>query len=218
MRPVPEPAAEFAPADFLRYASRKVLKLAAAGRLREAMILRLHNQPDVARARRMSSQLASIQYRRRASPKRLQGAFIELMGRPPADDRRNVSEGAWYRTVVAPAEPALVEPLVRANSPEALETLVNAARDMYDRALADARELGQRIDAARNLDAGAGEAFLLKVSHMRNGYYSYFIIGLRSRWTDARILEYYDQQNSGPGAQISRGSAASPLGFWAGDA
>ena len=213
MRPVPEPAAEFAPADFLRYASRKVLKLAADGRLREAMLLRLYNQPDVARARRMSSQLASIQYRRRASPKRLQQAFIELMGRPPADDRRNVSEGAWYRTVAAPAETALVEPLVRANSPEALETLVNAARDMYDRALADARELGQRIDAARNLDAGAGEAFLLKMSHMRNGFW---IIGLRSRLTDAQILEYYDQQNSGPGAFISRGSAASPLGFWDG--
>ena len=213
MRPVPEPAAEFAPADFLRYASRKVLKLAAAGRLREAMVLRLHNQPDVARARRMSSQLASIQYRRRASPKRLQGAFIELMGRPPADDRRNVAEGAWHRTVVAPAEPALVESLVRANSPEALEALVNAARDMYDRALTDARELGQRIDAARNLDAGAGEAFLLKMSHMRNGFW---IIGLRSRLTDAQILEYYDQQNAGPGAFISRGSAASPLGFWDG--
>ena len=202
MRPVPEPAAEFAPADFLRYASRKVLKLAAAGRLREAMVLRLHNQPDVARARRMSSQLASIQYRRRASPKRLQGAFIELMGRPPADDRRNVSEGAWYRT-----EPALIE------SPEALESVVNAARDMYDRALADAHELGQRIDAARNLDAGAGEAFLLKMSHMRNGFW---IIGLRSRLTDAQILEYYDQQNAGPGAFINRASAASPLGFWDG--
>jgi hypothetical protein len=213
MRPIPEPAAEFAPADFLRYASRKVLKLAAAGRLREAMVLRLHNQPDIASARRMSRQLASIQYRRRASPKRLQQAFIELMGRPPADDRRNVSEGAWHFTVVAPAQPALVEPLVRANSPEALEALVNAARDMYDRALTDARELGQRIDAARNLDPGAGEAFLHKVSHMRNGF---FIIGLD--WTDARILEYYDQQNPGPGAFISRGSAASPLGFWAGDA
>ena len=138
------------------------------------------------------------------------------MGRPPADDRRNVSEGAWYRTVVEPAKSVLIE------SPEALESVVNAARDMYDRALTDARELGQRIDAARNLDAGAGEAFLLRVSHMRTvmrtGFLNppFLIIGLRSRWTDAQILEYYDQQNSGPGAFISRGSAASPLGFWDG--
>ena len=161
----------------------------------------------LARARRMSSQLASIQYRRRASPKRLQGAFIELMGRLPADDRRNVSEGAWYRTVVEPAKSVLIE------SPEALESVVNAARDMYDRALADAHELGQRIDAARNLDAGAGEAFLLKYSHLR---YGFFVSGIGSDWTYARILEYYDQQNSGPGAFISRGSAASPLGFWDG--
>ena len=215
MRPVPEPAAEFAPADFLRYASRKVLKLAAAGRLREAMVLRLHNQPVVADARRMSRQLGSIKYTRRASPKRLQQAFIELMELPPADDRRNIVQGAWPRTVPVPAEPALIETLVLSNSPEALETLVNAARDMYDRALADARELGQRIDAARNLDAGAGEAFLLKISHMRNGFW---IIGLRSRLTDAQILVYYDQQNAGPGAFINRGSSASPLGFWAGDA
>ncbi|CAH0370501.1 unnamed protein product [Pelagomonas calceolata] len=215
MRGYPEPVAEFAPADFLRYASREVLDLAAAGRLREAMVLRLYNQPVVCDARRMSRQLASIKYTRRASPKRLKQAFIELMGRPPADDRRNIAQGAWQHAVEAPAEPALVDPLVRANSPEALEAVVNAARDMYDRALADARELGQRIDAARNLDAGAGEAFLLKYSHLR---YGFFVSGIGSDWTYARILEYYDQQNAGPGGQISRGSAASPLGFWAGDA
>lgn len=192
----------FGPGDFLRYASRGVLDLAAAGRLREALVLRLHNQAPIAYAKRQSQQVSRIRSMKRASPERLQYAFKELVG-GKSDHHRRVALSAWYLTINAkrlvPAEPTLVEPLVRANSLD--EAIVSAARDLYERALAAAREVGQRIDAARSLEAGTGESFLLsklynclEFVYRRPERYADVLIELGSTGDDAKVLGAYDKR------------------------
>jgi hypothetical protein len=94
--------------NFLRYASREVLDLAAAGRLREALVLRLHNQACIAYAKRQSPQLLDFRGMKRASPERLQYAFKELIG-GKSDHHRRVALSAWYLTINS-AEPTLVSP------------------------------------------------------------------------------------------------------------
>ena len=87
------------------------------------------------------------------------------------------------------------------------EALVTAAREYYQGAIAAAESVGRRLDAARGLEPGTGEAFLLKQAYVPQG--------LQVDGNFERLLEIYDSSQR---PQVHRGSAASPLGFWAGDA
>ena len=88
-----------------------------------------------------------------------------------------------------------------------VEALVTAAREYYQGAIAAAESVGRRLDAARGLEPGTGEAFLLKQAYVPQG--------LQVDGNFERLLEIYDSSQR---PQVHRGSAASPLGFWAGDA
>ena len=53
---------DLTPGNFLKYASRRVLDLAGAGELREAILVRVVTQESIPVARRQSLQLASLRH------------------------------------------------------------------------------------------------------------------------------------------------------------
>ena len=188
------------PSDFLKYASRRVLDLAGAGELREAIFVRLVTQESIPIVRRQSLQLTSLRHscRSQAIGGNLRNAVgVVVAGPQGSNGDRLLAEGAWDEVSEGrPITMSLID-----------EALVTAAREYYQGAIAAAESVGRRLDAARGLEPGTGEAFLLKQAYVPQG--------LQVDGNFERLLEIYDSSQR---PQVHRGSAASPLGFWAGDA
>ena len=88
---------------------------------------------------------------------------------------------------------------------------MTAAQELYQKATAAVEGLGRRLDAARGLQAGTGEKFLRQKGYAASAG---FLVESESAGGFEKLLEIYDHQRP----QVHRASAASPLGFWAGDA
>ena len=69
------------PSDFLKYASRRVLDLAGAGELREAIFVRLVTQESIPIVRRQSLQLVTLRRSCRSEATRghLKGAVVRVV-------------------------------------------------------------------------------------------------------------------------------------------
>ena len=205
------------PSDFLKYASRRVLDLAGAGELREAIFVRLVTQESIPIVRRQSLQLTSLRHscRSQAIEGNLKHAVSHVVAGPQSYlNHCLLARGAWDE--VSRGRPITMSLLD--------EALVTAARERYQKATAAAEGLGRRLDAARGLQAGTGEKFIWQMGDVvpagifveSMGYATIdgFLVESESAGNFERLLEIYD----GQGPQVHRGSSASPLGFWAGDA
>lgn len=191
------------PGNFLKYASRRVLDLAGAGELREAILVRVVTQESIPVARRQSLQLASLRHSCRSEASRQYlGCAVGLVVTGPQSSHHHhlLARGAWDEVSRGrPITMSLID-----------EALVTAARERYQKATAAAEGLGRRLDAARGLQAGTGSSWLLQRARGGVGH----LIELESAGNFEQLLKEYDRQFPG----VPRPSAASPLGFWAGDA
>ena len=191
------------PSDFLKYASRRVLDLAGAGELREAIFVRLVTQESIPIVRRQSLQLTSLRHscRSQAIERNVTYAVSLVVAGPQSSyDHRLLARGAWDEVSRGrPITMSLID-----------EALVTAARERYQKATAAAEGLGRRLDAARGLQAGTGSSWLLQRARGGVGH----LIELESAGNFEQLLKEYDRQHP----RVHRASAASPLGFWAGDA
>ena len=237
------------PGNFLKYASRRVLDLAGAGELREAIFVRLVTQESIPVARRQSLQLASLRHSCRSEASRQYlGCAVGLVVTGPQSSHHHhlLARGAWDEVSRGrPITMSLID-----------EALVTAAQELYQKATAAVEESGRRLDAARGLQAGTGEAFLLSPNRAPGGHLLQVVqieidlLDELRKWRDLleqnainddhyqamkatilknlnppslstinfeKLLDIYDLYNP-RGPTPSRGSAASPLGFWAGDA
>ena len=204
------------PEDFLKYASRRVLDLVGAGELREAIFVRLVTQGNIPFAKRQSLQLASLrQSEATVRKENLRWAVGLVVAGPQGSyDHQLLGRSAWDE--VSRGRPITMSLLD--------EALVTAARERYQKATAAAEGLGRRLDAARGLQAGTGEKFIWQMGDVvpagifveSMGYATIdgFLVESESAGNFEWLLEIYD----GQGPQVHRGSSASPLGFWAGDA
>ena len=138
------------PEDFLKYASRRVLDLAGAGELREAIFVRLVTQESIPIVRRQSLQLASLRHSCRSEASRQYlGCAVGLVVTGPQSSHHHhlLARGAWDEVSRGrPITMSLID-----------EALVTAAQELYQKATAAAEGLGRRLDAARGLQAGTGE-------------------------------------------------------------
>ncbi len=191
------------PGNFLKYASRRVLDLAGAGELREAILVRVVTQESIPVARRQSLQLASLRHSCRSEASRQYlGCAVGIVVTGPQSSHHHhlLARGAWDEVSRGrPITMSLID-----------EALVTAARERYQKATAAAEGLGRRLDAARGLQAGTGSSWLLQRARGGVGH----LIELESAGNFEQLLEEYDRQHP----RVHRASAASPLGFWAGDA
>ena len=191
------------PGNFLKYASRRVLDLAGAGELREAILVRVATQESIPVARRQSLQLTSLRHscRSQAIERNVTYAVSLVVAGPQSSyDHRLLARGAWDEVSRGrPITMSLID-----------EALVTAARERYQKATAAAEGLGRRLDAARGLQAGTGSSWLLQRARGGVGH----LIELESAGNFEQLLKEYDRQHP----RVHRASAASPLGFWAGDA
>ena len=191
------------PGNFLKYASRRVLDLAGAGELREAILVRVVTQDSIPVARRQSLQLASLRHSCRSEASRQYlGCAVGIVVTGPQSSHHHhlLARGAWDEVSRGrPITMSLID-----------EALVTAARERYQKATAAAEGLGRRLDAARGLQAGTGSSWLLQRARGGVGH----LIELESAGNFEQLLKEYDRQFPG----VPRPSAASPLGFWAGDA
>ena len=191
------------PSDFLKYASRRVLDLAGAGELREAIFVRLVTQESIPIVRRQSLQLTSLRHSCRSEASRQYlGCAVGLVVTGPQSSHHHhlLARGAWDEVSRGrPITMSLID-----------EALVTAARERYQKATAAAEGLGRRLDAARGLQAGTGSSWLLQRARGGVGH----LIELESAGNFEQLLKEYDRQHP----RVHRASAASPLGFWAGDA
>ena len=193
-----------APSEFLKLASRRVLDLAGAGELREAILVRLVTQKSITIVRRMSRQLTTLRSSCRSQPSLgyLRYAVGRVVAGPQGShNHRQIAGAAWDE--VSRGRPLTIGLLG--------ETLVPAARELYQKAIVAAEELGRRLEAARGLQAGTGETYLLgkyAVNDIIRDTLPGF--GGESAASFERLLEIYD------GPKVHRASAASPLGFWDG--
>ena len=188
------------PSDFLKHASRRVLDLAGAGELREAIFVRLVMRESIPIVRRQSLQLTSL--RRSCRSQAIEGnvkyaVSLVVAGPQVSYDHRLLARSAWDE--VSRGRPITISLID--------EALVTAAQELYQKATAAVEGLGRRLDAARGLQAGTGEAFLLEHC-WHQGCSAGFLIDADDGWA----LERYDRHRP----QVPRGSAASPLGFWDG--
>ena len=191
------------PGNFLKYASRRVLDLAGAGELREAILVRVVTQESIPVARRQSLQLASLRHSCRSEASRQYlGCAVGLVVTGPQSSHHHhlLARGAWDEVSRG-----------RSITISLLETLVPAARELYQKAIVAAEELGRRLEAARGLQAGTGETYLLE-KYAVNDIIRDTLPGFggESAASFERLLEIYD------GPRVHRASAASPLGFWDG--
>ena len=192
-----------APSEFLKYASRRVLDLAGAGELREAILVRLVTQKSITIVRRMSRQLTTLRSSCRSQPALgyLRYAVGLVVAGPQGSyNHRQIAGAAWDEVSRG-----------RSITISLLETLVPAARELYQKAIVAAEELGRRLEAARGLQAGTGETYLLE-KYAVNDIYQKTLPGFGGESASSfdRLLEIYD------GPRVHRASAASPLGFWDG--
>ena len=189
------------PGDFLKYASRRVLDLAGAGELREAIFVRLVTQENIPYARRQSLQLASLrQAGATVHKENLRWAVRLVVAGPQSSyNHGQLAESAWDE--VSRGRPLTISLID--------EALVTAAQELYQKATAAAEGLGRRLDAARGLQAGTGEKFLWQKGYATSAG---FLIESESAGKFEQLLENYDCQHP----RVNRASAASPLGFWDG--
>ena len=191
------------PGNFLKYASRRVLDLAGVGELREAIFVRLVTQESIPLVRRMSRQLASLrQAGATVHKENLRWAVGLVVAGPQSSyNHGRLAESAWDE--VSRGRPRTISLID--------EALVTAAQELYQKAIAAAEELGPRLDAARGLQAGTGETYLLE-KYAVNDIIRDTLPGFGgdSAGSFERLLEIYD------GPRVHRASAASPLGFWDG--
>ena len=135
------------PSDFLKYASRRVLDLAGAGELREAIFVRLVTQESIPIVRRQSLQLTSLRHscRSAASRNNLKYAVgVVVAGPQGSDGDRLLAEGAWDEVSEGrPITMSLID-----------EALGIAARERYQKATAAAE--GQRARRGARPQAGTG--------------------------------------------------------------
>ena len=193
-----------APSEFLKLASRRVLDLAGAGELREAILVRLVTQKSITIVKRMSRQLTTLRSSCRSQPALgyLRYAVGRVVAGPQGShNHRQIAGAAWDE--VSRGRSLTISLLG--------ETLVPAARELYQKAIAAAEELGPRLEAARGLQAGTGETYLLE-KYAVNDIIRDTLPGFggESAGSFERLLEIYD------GPRVHRASAASPLGFWDG--
>ena len=194
------------PGEFLKYASRRVLDLAGAGELREAIFVRLVTQESIPFVSRMSQQLKTLKSSCRSTECRFNLKYavgLVFAGAQSSLKHRPLAESAWDE--VSRDRPITISLI---DGPRAL---VTAAQELYQKATAAIEGLGRRLDAARGLQAGTGEKFLCQKGYAASAG---FLIESESAGGFEKLLEIYDRQRP----QVPRGSAASPLGFWAGDA
>ena len=132
-----------------------MLDLAGAGELREAIFVRLVTQESIPIARRQSLQLASLRHSCRSEASRQYlGCAVGLVVTGPQSSHHHhlLARGAWDEVSRGrPITMSLID-----------EALVTAARERYQKATAAAEGLGRRLDAARGLQAGTGESWLLQ--------------------------------------------------------
>ena len=201
------------PGEFLKYASRRVLDLAGAGELREAIFVRLVTQENIPFARRQSLQLASLRQAPTATVRKenLRWAVgLVVAGPQSSHDHRRLAESAWDE--VYGGRPIAWDELLRGRPITTSlidEALVTAAQELYQKATAAAEGLGRRLDAARGLQAGTGEKFLWQKGYATSAG---FLVESESAEKFEQLLENYDRQHP----RVHRASAASPLGFWDG--
>ena len=194
------------PSDFLKYASRRVLDLAGAGELREAIFVRLVTQESIPYVGRKSQQLTTLKSSCRSTANRFNLKYavgLVFAGAQSSLKHRPLAESAWDE--VSRDRPITISLI---DGPRAL---VTAAQELYQKATAAVEGLGRRLDAARGLQAGTGEKFLCQKGYAASAG---FLIESESAGGFEKLLEIYDRQRP----QVHRASAASPLGFWAGDA